>query len=174
MAFDLELGGKTAIITGASDGLGLATARRFVAEGANVVMTARRADHLAAAAKAVAAGGGGDAFPHVGDVTRAEDCEALVAAAAGRFGGVDILINNAGASAAFGLEALDDAAWEADFQLKVMAAAGGRIKLPKPEVVEHTREQFESGAAKAGAEVLLPEWPAYLRLVDREYPGWRT
>ncbi len=61
----------------------------------------------------------------------------------------------------------------AGIQLKVMAAAGGRIKLPRPEVVAHTREQFESGAAKAGAEVLLPEWPAYLRLVDREYPGWR-
>ncbi|MEL6792719.1 MAG: SDR family oxidoreductase, partial [Pseudomonadota bacterium] len=122
MAFDLGLAGKTAIITGASDGLGLATAKRFVAEGANVVMNARRADHLATAAKTVTAAGGGDVFPHAGDVTSAEDCDALAAAAVERFGGVDILLNNAGASAAFTLEALDDAAWEADFQLKVMAA----------------------------------------------------
>ena len=163
MAFDLELGGKTAIITGASDGLGLATARRFVAEGANVVMTARRADHLAAAAKAVAAeakaaGGGGDAFPHVGDVTRAEDCAALVQAAAGRFGGVDILINNAGASAAFGLEALDDAAWEADFQLKVLAAVR-MCRLCVPEMRKRGGGAIVNasiGGGKAPAAKALP------------------
>ena len=131
MTFNLELTGKTTIITGASDGLGLATAKRFVAEGANVVMNARRADHLTAAAEAVNAGGG-DAFPHAGDVTDPGDCAALVAAAKAQFGGVDILINNAGASAAFGLEALDDAAWEADFQLKVMAAVRmSRLCVPE-------------------------------------------
>ncbi|MEL7464281.1 MAG: SDR family oxidoreductase [Pseudomonadota bacterium] len=122
MTFDLRLAGKTAIITGASDGLGLATAKRFVAEGANVVMSARRAAHLEAAVETAAASGEGDAIACAGDVTRAEDCEALVAAAEARFGGVDILVNNAGASAAQALETLEDAAWEADFQLKVMAA----------------------------------------------------
>lgn len=122
MSFNLELSGKTAIITGASDGLGLATAKRFVAEGANVIMNARRADHLAAAAEIVKASGGGDAFAYAGSVTDPTVCTALVTSAKDQFGGVDILINNAGASAAYGLEALDDSAWEADFQLKVMAA----------------------------------------------------
>lgn len=60
----------------------------------------------------------------------------------------------------------------AGVQLKAMAT-GGTLKKIRPEVLAHTREQFEGGAAKAGADVLLPEWPAYLRLVDREYPGWR-
>ena len=58
-------------------------------------------------------------------------------------------------------------------QLKAMAAvAGGTLKRPKPEIVLKTREQFESGASQGGADVLLPEWPAYLRLLDRLYPNW--
>ncbi|MEM6440016.1 MAG: SDR family oxidoreductase [Pseudomonadota bacterium] len=131
MTFDLGLQGKTAIITGASDGLGLATAKRFVAEGANVVMNARRAEHLSAAADAVAKAGNGGVHAQAGDVTDPGHCESLVTAAADRFGGVDILVNNAGASAAFKLEALDDAAWEADFQLKVMAAVRlSRLSVP--------------------------------------------
>ncbi len=60
----------------------------------------------------------------------------------------------------------------AGVQLKAMATGGKLMKI-RPEVLEHTREQFETGLAQAGADVLLPEWPAYLRLVDREYPGWR-
>ena len=116
---DLELGGKVALITGGSDGLGLATAQRLAAEGAKVVICGRREDHV----REAAAGIGGEVLAVRADVTSAADCEALVAATISAFGGLDILVNNAGASAAFGLEALGDAAWEADFQLKVMAAA---------------------------------------------------
>ncbi len=60
----------------------------------------------------------------------------------------------------------------AAIQLKVMAS-GGTLKLPSQAVMEHTRNQFEGGAAQAGAEVRLPEWPAYLRMVDRADPNWR-
>ncbi len=116
--FDLGLRGKVAIITGGSDGLGLATASRFAGEGAHVVICGRREDHLMTAAASIP----GEVMAHRADVTVAADCEALIAATVARFGGVDILINNAGTSAAFGLESLDDAAWEADFALKVMAA----------------------------------------------------
>lgn len=116
--FDLGLEGKVAIVTGGSDGLGLATARRLAAEGAKVIICGRRGDHLAEAA----AGIEGDVTPVRADVTVAAECADLVDAAVARHGGLDILVNNAGASAAMGLEALDDAAWEADFQLKVMAA----------------------------------------------------
>lgn len=119
---DLGLTGKIALITGGSDGLGLATAHRLAAEGAKVVISARRPDRLEEAAAAIRAGGG-DVFPHAGDVTSAADCEALIAAAIAAYGGLDILVNNAGASAASGLAALDDAAWQADFDLKVMSAA---------------------------------------------------
>lgn len=119
---DLGLKGKIALITGGSDGLGLATAKRLAGEGAKVVICGRRSDRLAEAA-ADAAASGDDVFPHAADVTSAADCEALITAAIAQFGGLDILVNNAGASAAFGLEALDDAAWQADFDLKVMASA---------------------------------------------------
>lgn len=119
---DLGLEGKVALVTGGSDGLGLATARRLAAEGAKVAICARREERLAEAAAAIRAAGG-DVFPHASDVTRAEDCETLVAAVTSELGCLDILVNNAGASAAFGLEALDDAAWQADFDLKVMSAA---------------------------------------------------
>ena len=63
----------------------------------------------------------------------------------------------------------------AGVQLKAMAAVAGgaTLKRPRPEIVEKTREQFESGASQGGAEVLLPEWPAYLRLLDRLDPHWR-
>lgn len=63
----------------------------------------------------------------------------------------------------------------AGVQLKAMAAVagGGTLKRPRPEIVEKTRDQFESGAAQGGAEVLLPEWPAYLRMLDRLDPQWR-
>ncbi|MFT5445047.1 MAG: ribulose-5-phosphate 4-epimerase/fuculose-1-phosphate aldolase [Gammaproteobacteria bacterium] len=59
-------------------------------------------------------------------------------------------------------------------QLKAMAAVAGgaTLKRPRPEVVAKTREQFESGEAQAGADSLLPEWPAYLRMLERMYPGW--
>jgi adducin len=64
----------------------------------------------------------------------------------------------------------------AGVQLKAMAAtaSGTKLKKPDPDVVLKTREQFESGASQGGADVLLPEWPAYLRLLDRVYPDWRN
>lgn len=119
---ELGLKGKVALITGGSDGLGLATAKRLAGEGASVVICGRRSERLADAV-AEAAADGGDVFPHTADVTSASDCEALIDATIAKFGGLDILVNNAGASAAFGLELLDDAAWQADFDLKVMASA---------------------------------------------------
>lgn len=62
----------------------------------------------------------------------------------------------------------------AGVQLKAMAAVAGgaTLKKPRTDVVLKTREQFESGASQGGAEVLLPEWPAYLRMLDRLSPGW--
>ena len=62
----------------------------------------------------------------------------------------------------------------AGVQLKAMAAVAGgaTLKHPDPGVVLKTREQFEGGAAQGGADVLLPEWPAYLRMLDRHDPDW--
>ncbi len=120
----LELGleGKVAIVTGGSDGMGLATARRLVNEGARVAICARRAENLERAADKLRAVGGGDVFAQAADVTSSSDVDRFIDAVTAEFGGVDILINNAGASAAQGLEALGDDAWMADIELKVMGA----------------------------------------------------
>ncbi len=120
--FDLGLAGKIAIVTGGSDGLGRATAHRLASEGANVVICGRRPDYLQETAAKLAEETGGTAVPVTADVSKAEDCAQLTDATIEKFGGVDILINNAGASAAFALEDIPDEAWQADFDLKVMAA----------------------------------------------------
>ena len=90
-----RLEGKTAIITGANSGVGAATALRFAKEGANVVISARRAEALeAVAAKITEAGGKVLCIPS--DISKDEDCKALAAAAMEKFGAIDILVNNAG------------------------------------------------------------------------------
>lgn len=87
---------KVIIVTGASSGIGLASARQFGSEGARVVMAARSFDRMQSLAPSV-----GDP-DHVlcvrCDVTREEDCRALVEAAVARWGRIDVLVNNAGVS----------------------------------------------------------------------------
>ena len=119
---DLGLDGKVAIITGGSEGLGRAAAERFAREGAHVAICARRKDVLERAAKTIHAGTGRDVFAMPADVTRADDIQAFVDAVGARFGGVDILINNAGTSAANPFLDVDDRAWQFDIDLKLMAA----------------------------------------------------
>lgn len=127
---DLELGGKVVLVTGGSDGLGAAVARRLVREGARVALCARGAERLEATARALREEGG-DVLPVVTDVTRVEQVDAFVDAAVARWGRVDGLVNNAGAAAARPFASLDDAAWEMDLQLKLFAAArASRRALP--------------------------------------------
>ena len=119
---DYGLKGKTAVITGGSDGLGRATAELLAREGANVVICARREDHLRQAAADIAKATGGAVKAVVADVTDAAACANLIAETVKAFGGIDILVNNAGTSAAAALEDVSDEAWQFDFDLKVMAA----------------------------------------------------
>ena len=119
---DLGLEGRIAIVTGGSDGLGRATAERLAGEGSKVVICARRADHLQRVAKDIAERTGAEVLGVRADVSLAADIEMLVETTYAHFGGVDILFNNAGKSAAAGLEEVDDAAWQADIDLKLMAA----------------------------------------------------
>jgi 3alpha(or 20beta)-hydroxysteroid dehydrogenase len=87
-----RLDGRVAIVTGAARGIGEGTVRRFAEEGARVVL----ADILEDEGRAVAAELGDVALFHRHDVTQEQDWLAVVAAATSRFGGVDVLINNAG------------------------------------------------------------------------------
>ena len=88
---------KTVVITGASSGIGRALAREFAARGANVVLGARHEDQLAAITNEINSQGG-HAVYFVTDVTREEDCRRLIEKGVEAFGGIDILICNAGIS----------------------------------------------------------------------------
>jgi NAD(P)-dependent dehydrogenase (short-subunit alcohol dehydrogenase family) len=88
----MKLIGKVAVITGANSGIGLATARAFVAEGAKVLLVGRRPDAVAAAAAEL----GPQAIAVVGDVADLATHDHVAAVARDRFGGVDIYLANAG------------------------------------------------------------------------------
>jgi short-subunit dehydrogenase len=101
--------GKVVIVTGASAGIGSAVARRFAAEGATVALVARGRDALEWVAGEIR-GTGGEAHAYPADVRDHGACAALLAAVAERFGGIDVLVNNAGANQRGPVEAQDPAA----------------------------------------------------------------
>jgi len=91
----MELKGKTAIVTGAGRGIGEGIALVLAREGANVVLTARKMDDIAAVAKKIEAQGG-KALPVTADSSKKADAQAMAAATVKQFGAIDILVNNAG------------------------------------------------------------------------------
>src|SRR5690606_26491451 len=118
---DLGLRDKVAVITGGSVGIGLATAKGLAREGANVVVAARNAERLDAARAEIAAEGTRVLAVEC-DVATAGGCDTLVAAAQKEFGGVDILINNAGTGSNETIMEAPDEKWQAYWDLHVMAA----------------------------------------------------
>jgi len=112
---DLGLTGRTAIVCGASSGIGLGIAESLAAEGANVVMFARRRELVEREAERLGA------VAVAGDVTSADDLERLVQAAVGTYGGVDILVNNSGGPPRATASELDAAQVEAAVQLLLVS-----------------------------------------------------
>jgi NAD(P)-dependent dehydrogenase (short-subunit alcohol dehydrogenase family) len=112
---ELGLRDKVCVVTGASSGIGLETARRLAAEGAQVLMVARDGDRL----ESVAAEIGADYV--AADVTDPEADERIVATCAEQMGGIDVLVNNAGTSFAKPLDDLTDEDWNGQWDLHVMA-----------------------------------------------------
>jgi len=128
---ELGLKGKVALVTGGSEGIGLATAAFLAQEGALVAICSRSAEKLAAAAARIQAETGVQVLTIAADVRRGEDCERAVAATAARYGGLNILINNAGTAAAKPFEDVSDESWADDIDLKLQAAIRcSRAALP--------------------------------------------
>ncbi|HVC32849.1 MAG TPA: SDR family oxidoreductase [Chloroflexota bacterium] len=128
---ELGLKGKVALVTGGSEGIGRGAALRLAQEGASVAIAARRPDVLEAAATLIRQQSGGEVLAVPTDVTRPEDLRRFVETAAERLGRIDVLVNNAGHSFARYFEEVSDEQWQADLDLKFMAAVrGARLVVP--------------------------------------------
>ncbi|MEU9104412.1 SDR family oxidoreductase [Streptomyces xanthophaeus] len=115
---------KAVAVTGASSGIGEATARRLAADGHRLFLGARRTDRLDALAAEITAAGGTAAFRRL-DVTDAADVRAFVAAARERYGRVDVIVNNAGVMPLSPLDALKTREWDRMIDVNVRGVLHG-------------------------------------------------
>jgi len=139
---DIRLDGKTAIVTGASRGIGLAIAHRLVDAGANVMMSSRSEENLATAAATLGehAGRVATCAAHVG---RSADADRLIATAVERFGSLDILVNNAGTNPYFGpMAEIDDVRMLKTYEIN------------QASIVTHVRAALRAGLATGGGAIL--------------------
>lgn len=118
---DLGLKGKAALVTAASKGMGKACALGLAAEGARVAMCARTERELRAAAEEVRGKTGAAVLAVPADVTRAADVKALVTRVGEAFGGVDVLVANAGGPPRGNFDELTDDQWQGAFELSLLS-----------------------------------------------------
>jgi 3-oxoacyl-[acyl-carrier protein] reductase len=117
---DLQLGGKIALVTGGSLGIGKGIARVLAKEGVDVAICARRKEPLEAAADEIRRESGRKVLAIPADLTKREDAEHFINAAARHFGRIDILVNNAGSAPGGVIESIDEDGWMQGLQLKFM------------------------------------------------------
>ncbi len=158
----MALRGRSAIITGANQGLGFAIARRFVEAGANVLLTARDGERLRQAEAELTrnARPGQVIVSQTGDVSRSEDCQAIVRKALETLPGLMILVNNAGVYGPIGrIEDNDWNEWTQAIQINLF----GTVLMCRA-VLPHLREQGYGkiiNLSGGGATAPLPRFSAY-------------
>src|SRR5437016_9663547 len=118
---DLGLKGKVALVTAASKGMGRASALALGAEGARVAMCARSESDLKTAADEVRATTGAEVLAIPADVTKKDDVQALTQRVSSQWGGVDILVANAGGPARGFFEEVSDEQWQQAFELSLLS-----------------------------------------------------
>ncbi len=139
-----DIHGKVVVVTGASSGIGEATALEFGRAGARVVLAARRLERLQASAQRIEAmGSGAEALAVAADLSRLADIRGLVEQAQQRFGRIDVLFNNAGFGRLGWLEALDPVA---DIQ--------AQIELNVLGVLQTTRQVLPLMQAQRGGHII--------------------
>lgn len=127
---DLGLEGKVAIITGSTRGIGRSIALELAAEGARVVICGRGEQNLKETSDEIRMRGG-DVLAVQGDVAQLDSLANIVKAAKQHFGGIDILVHNAGGSTGGQLQETRDDEWEAAFRLNVIVGAqAARLCVP--------------------------------------------
>ena len=188
---DLGIKGRTAIVTGASRGIGRETARQFLEEGVRVMICGRNAETIEKARAELAAQTGGDVHAMVADMTKEADIAKLVEAAKQKFGKVDILVNNAGQMYSGRFAVMTDAGLKEQFETKIFGflrairlvypimqaqkwgrivnIIGGAGKEPDPYM-------FGSGITNSGllniTKSLSTEFGEDNVLVNAVCPGW--
>jgi NADP-dependent 3-hydroxy acid dehydrogenase YdfG len=148
---DNNIEGKVIVITGASSGLGEATARLLSAHGARVVLGARRVDRLQSLADELT-GRGGAALTLATDVTRREEVQQLVAAAVEAYGCVDVMINNAGLMPQAPLERLQVDEWDQMIDVNIKGVLYG-IAAALPYMQRQKGGHFINVSSVAGHRV---------------------
>ncbi|MGX7001609.1 SDR family oxidoreductase [Caballeronia sp. KNU42] len=143
--------GKVVVITGASSGLGEATARHLSARGAKVALGARRAERIQSLAEELIRNGG-EAIAVTTDVTRHEDVKALVDAAVKAFGRVDVMINNAGLMPHSALERLKIDDWNRTIDVNIKGVLYG-IAAALPYMKEQKSGHIINVSSVAGRTV---------------------
>lgn len=151
---NLGLEGRRALITGGSKGIGLATALRFAAEGADLCLVARDAGALADAAKSIRASGETDVSTLAADLSKASERERVYET----FPDVDVVVNNAGSIPLGSIDQVDEEAWRQAWDLKVH----GYIDLTRRylEVMRPRRQGVIVNVIGASGERLLDSYVA--------------
>jgi len=118
---DLQLAGKRAFIAGSSKGLGYAIARQLAVEGCLVAINGRNLESLAEAKRKIHAETAGHVIDLVGDVSETDKAEQLIHQAVQAFGGLDLLVTNAGGPPSGKFEGFDDASWQKAIELSLLS-----------------------------------------------------
>jgi 3-oxoacyl-[acyl-carrier protein] reductase len=132
---DLGLSDRACLLTGGSRGIGREVATQLVAEGANVLILGRGEEALTEAVRECGAAGPGRAEWLALDITAPGAADQAVKACRERFGGVDVLVNNASRSVTRSLEELTDEDWQGDWEINVMAPMR-LMRAAVPEMAE--------------------------------------
>ncbi|MEC5425158.1 SDR family oxidoreductase [Virgibacillus sp. C22-A2] len=147
-----KLTGKTAIITGSSSGIGATIAEHLAAEGANVVVAARRKEELNAVVERINETGNKKAMAVVTDVSKQSDVEALVKKASEAFGPIDIYVNNAGLMERAAITDGNVDGWDRMIDVNIKGLLYG-INSVLPQMKERSTGHIVNTASVSGHEV---------------------